>query len=257
MSLMKKQFSKFIQSILKDGKVDDSEKLLLQEWLAGMEPLPDRATLFALKEVVVSAVLKALKNKKRLNISTAQAVQGIDEITDILFSFFPDHVLNPVVQGSSSCQEDAVYFSGMKNIRAEDLWSPIEEVLKQAERSVDVAAFNLTYDPLRDRLIALAKNNIPIHIFAEDASLASEGSDLQELNGVSNIEVKIDGPESLMHHKFMIIDDGIVINGSMNFTRAAVHRNFENIMIVRNPEITRFFVDEFKLLWTVGQELPR
>ncbi len=256
MSSRKKEFHRLVQRILQDGKVDAVEKIQLQEWLVSMEPLPDRAALFSLKEALVSSVLKALKQGK-LKISAAQAVQGIDEITDILFSFLPDHVLNPVVQGSSSCQEDAVYFSGMKNIRAEDLWSPIEEVLKQAKQSVDVAAFNLTYDPLRDLLMELARKNIAIHIFAEDASLASEGSDLRELNGVSNIEVKIDGPESLMHHKFMIIDDGIVINGSMNFTRSAVHRNFENIMIVRNPEITRFFVDEFELLWTVGQELPR
>ncbi len=58
-----------------------------------------------------------------------------------------------------------------------------------------------------------------------------------------------------MHHKFMIIDGKMVINGSMNFTWYGMHKNHENIMVVKNTQIAQFFCNEFESLWNAGNDL--
>lgn len=53
----------------------------------------------------------------------------------------------------------------------------------------------------------------------------------------------------IMHHKFIIVDNEIIINGSMNFTMTGVFCNWENVMISSQPHIVSQFVDGFQALW--------
>ena len=39
--------------------------------------------------------------------------------------------------------------------------------------------------------------------------------------------------EGLMHHKFALIDNQILLNGSFNWTERAVRENCENLVITR------------------------
>ena len=52
-----------------------------------------------------------------------------------------------------------------------------------------------------------------------------------------------------MHHKFIVIDERILINGSFNWTRTAALGNKENVMIIEDVVITRQFLAEFEKLW--------
>lgn len=56
--------------------------------------------------------------------------------------------------------------------------------------------------------------------------------------------------EFLMHHKFVIIDQSILINGSFNWTWAAITGNHENICITNNPVVVEPYMKEFKHLWS-------
>ncbi len=49
-----------------------------------------------------------------------------------------------------------------------------------------------------------------------------------------------------LHHKVMIIDSSVVITGSFNFTKSANTKNDENILIIRNPEIARAYLEEYE-----------
>ena len=62
-------------------------------------------------------------------------------------------------------------------------------------------------------------------------------------------DIKWDNNFYLLHHKFFIIDDEILITGSCNPTRAAEEKNEENILILENPEICSIYRKEFKRLW--------
>ncbi len=67
----------------------------------------------------------------------------------------------------------------------------------------------------------------------------------------SHPSVKIFVPKKksgLMHHKFAIINEKIIIDGSFNWSRAANEKNEENIEIQSNKEKINSFQSYFKTL---------
>ena len=72
---------------------------------------------------------------------------------------------------------------------------------------------------------------VDIQIISDDVHGKMLGSDLQDLADCG-IPVHFDNnKKSLMHNKFCIIDDKIIINGSFNWSVNAVKSNNENIII--------------------------
>jgi len=51
--------------------------------------------------------------------------------------------------------------------------------------------------------------------------------------------------ENMVHHKFCIIDNKIVITGSYNWTYYAENRNWENVVILLDVEVVRGYISEF------------
>ncbi|OPZ80487.1 MAG: Phospholipase D precursor [bacterium ADurb.Bin429] len=61
----------------------------------------------------------------------------------------------------------------------------------------------------------------------------------------SGADVRVKRGAGVMHHKVIIIDGGIVITGSYNFTRSASLRNDENLIIISDPETATRYAAEF------------
>ena len=63
------------------------------------------------------------------------------------------------------------------------------------------------------------------------------------------------GNGSKMHHKFAVLDEKIVITGSYNWTFASEEENYENLLILRDPEVVRTYRPEFESLWGQASSL--
>lgn len=59
--------------------------------------------------------------------------------------------------------------------------------------------------------------------------------------------------ENMVHHKFCIIDDSVVVTGSYNWTYYAENRNWENIVILEDKEVVRAYVEEFEKVTKVHE----
>ena len=64
------------------------------------------------------------------------------------------------------------------------------------------------------------------------------------------IQVRHDGTTFFMHHKFAVIDKKTLINGSFNWTRAAITGNFENLLITDDTHVVQAYLRQFEKLWT-------
>ena len=93
----------------------------------------------------------------------------------------------------------------------------------------------------RDVLTILNKGKIPIIDDTEDGSKGT----------------------GLMHHKFMIIDNKILISSSANFTLSGIHGDFNNeqtrgnannLLKLESLELAQLFTEEFNLMWGDGKE---
>jgi phosphatidylserine/phosphatidylglycerophosphate/cardiolipin synthase-like enzyme len=56
--------------------------------------------------------------------------------------------------------------------------------------------------------------------------------------------------EGFMHNKFAIIDDSILINGSLNWTENAIFNNFEDVLITSNSKLVFTYLLKFNSLWS-------
>ena len=91
-----------------------------------------------------------------------------------------------------------------------------------------------------------------VRIITDDTQATATGSDVARLAKVTGVQVRHDGNQQAhMHHKFAVIDGAVLLNGSFNWTRAAVIANRENIVITRHaPSLLSQFGGQFEMMWT-------
>ena len=65
----------------------------------------------------------------------------------------------------------------------------------------------------------------------------------------NGIDVKIPISKNLIHTKFIIIDDEILIMGSHNFSQSAFTTNFETSVIINDPLQINDFIVFFNNIW--------
>ena len=53
-----------------------------------------------------------------------------------------------------------------------------------------------------------------------------------------------------MHHKFCVIDDTVLMNGSFHWTRQAESHNNENVMVSNDSFFVEQFCGEFARKWS-------
>jgi phosphatidylserine/phosphatidylglycerophosphate/cardiolipin synthase-like enzyme len=113
--------------------------------------------------------------------------------------------------------------------------------LLQAERRVDIAAFDLDAAPIVDALIELEKRDILVRVVTDDGNTDPSTTNRLRRNGISVVE---DRRSALMHNKFIVIDDRIVWTGSLNYTSNGAYCNNNNAVRFDVPELGANFVAE-------------
>lgn len=117
-----------------------------------------------------------------------------------------------------------------------DILLHLQNELSLAKQSVKVAVSWFTNYALFKQIKEMSQNKIDVQLIINNDSVNNGGYCLN-FNELIEAGVHISLVEypHLIHHKFCIIDDSVVINGSYNWTRFS-ENNYENIIIFRNNE---------------------
>jgi len=126
-------------------------------------------------------------------------------------------------------------------------------VLNDAEASIQFLAFSFTDFPVAQVMINRAQAGVDVKGVFETFGSTSPYSELGTLL-CAKIPARQDGNSSFLHDKIIIVDDSIVMTGSVNFSSNADESNEENVVILDNPEIAALYTQEFEKLWTQGNE---
>ncbi len=147
----------------------------------------------------------------------------------------------------ASAVEIEVYFSNPDDPEAGSYRGgpddALSEAIHNAEFSVDAAIYHLNLWSVRDALIAAKNAGVQVRVVAESDNM--DEIEIQELRE-AGIEVLGDRRESLMHHKFVVIDGLDVWTGSMNFTVNGAYRNDNNLIHIRSTKLAENFTTEFE-----------
>ena len=114
-------------------------------------------------------------------------------------------------------------------------------------------AFSFTDFPLANAMIERARSGVDVAGVFEKFGSDTDSAELKTLS-CGGIPVRRDGNPGFLHHKVIVIDERIVITGSMNFSTNAEISNDENLIILDHPEIARAYLQEFERVWNQATE---
>lgn len=140
---------------------------------------------------------------------------------------------------------------------AEDELAPIiGNLVSEAESEILFMAFSFTIDLIGDPMLARAEDGVQVRGVFETTGSDTIYSYYGEFAdaGLPNLQVRRDGNGRIMHHKVIVIDRETVIFGSFNFSANANDSNDEAIVVVHDPTFASFFVEEFEVVWSDGNE---
>ncbi|CAG0900954.1 unnamed protein product [Darwinula stevensoni] len=149
---------------------------------------------------------------------TMQAVCGNNDV--VLISNHAD-IVNPFVE--------------------EFLWS----CLNDATCSIDACLFVLASSEVGEALMRASARGVAVSILIDREMMSYQGSQAHNLLKLG-IRIMSLATPLLLHHKFIIIDNRIVIDGSFNWTTKGLAGNFENAIATNDPNTVCLFVQQFQ-----------
>ena len=119
---------------------------------------------------------------------------------------------------------------------------PLVEAIDAARLSIDVAAYSISLNSVRNALISAHDRGATVRVVMESTNM--DRSDPQRLIE-AGIPIIGDNRDGLMHDKFMVIDKSEVWMGSMNFTDSGAYDDNNNLMHIRSTKIAEDYSKEF------------
>jgi hypothetical protein len=127
----------------------------------------------------------------------------------------------------------------------------ILELIHSAQRSIDLALFAVNVRPVPDdpgyqlvqALMAASESGKKVRLWlnARQASIGANQifmrADLQAMLEAKGIRIFYVDPRFRLHDKLIVIDRKIVVDGSMNWTREALLKNFESVSVIHAPAL--------------------
>jgi cardiolipin hydrolase len=133
----------------------------------------------------------------------------------------------------------------------------IEGLIRGAVTSVVAALYRLNSPRLTAVLKEARERGISVRVVLNENDHYEENQAARRTLRDYNIAFRIlhgrAGDKSKMHHKFAVVDGRIVMTGSYNWTLESEERNYENLVMLREPRLVMPFVTEFEELWTEGR----
>lgn len=117
-----------------------------------------------------------------------------------------------------------------------------------AEEFISVAMYTFTDIEIAQAILEARDRGIDVKIYLDRSQVKAKYSRSRYFvkNG---IKVRISSNSYIMHNKFTVIDNEIVITGSYNWTASAGERNDENLLVIDDNYIVEKYQDQFNNLW--------
>ena len=120
---------------------------------------------------------------------------------------------------------------------------PLVEAIDAARLSIDLAAYSISLNSVRNALIRAHQRGVTVRAVMESSNM--DNSDPQRMIE-AGIPIFGDNRQGLMHDKFIIIDRSEVWLGSMNFTDSGAYEDNNHMFRVRSTKMAENYIKEFE-----------
>ena len=126
-----------------------------------------------------------------------------------------------------------------------DCTDAVVQEIDGAHRQVLVQAYSFTSEPIEAALVRAARRGVDVEVVLDKSQRSAHHSGIAVLAG-GGVTVLIDTIHGIAHNKVMVIDNGAVITGSFNFTKAAQEHNAENLLVIRDAGIAALYARNWR-----------
>jgi len=151
----------------------------------------------------------------------------------------------------STLAKTEVYFSLSDNPQ-----KAIIKNINQAKAFINIAMYIFTDREIAIPLIKARQRGVKVRLYLDKEQVDYKYSQSRFLVQ-KGIKTRISSNKYIMHNKFAIIDNRVLLTGSYNWTFSANNRNDENLMVINDPEIIEIFQNQFINLWNNKYGLER
>lgn len=138
----------------------------------------------------------------------------------------------------------SVYFSPQDSV----IDTSLIPYINNAKSYIYIPTFVITHKNVTQALIDAKERNVDVKVIL-DATNANNKHTTHERLRRHGIEVKTENFAGKMHSKSVIIDDKYTFIGSMNLSKSGTSRNDENVVLIENPNIAKFYKNFFLYVW--------
>ena len=217
---------KFVNSSL----VHEWSRIIRISWVAGV--------------LIHTAYIFVKSVKESVYGNTENSSKSLSQETHSQVLFFPDkRVACRQLLFKEECnRKDCQYTHEGTSLKK------LVKILLKAKQNLDICVFTINCRELADAAVLLHKSGVVVRVLTDDEQMGSSGSQIEKFKR-EGIQVRHDVSSFFMHHKFAVIDDVCLVNGSFNWTKQAVTGNRENVVITNDENVVKHFVEEFERLW--------
>jgi phosphatidylserine/phosphatidylglycerophosphate/cardiolipin synthase-like enzyme len=150
-----------------------------------------------------------------------------------------------VLQVSPALAETEAIFSPERSIK-ESLLEECESVAS----TMDVAVREITSPDMAHALMKAKGRGVKVRVIADSKQAKMKSSQITYLiNQGIPVKVLRGKDYGVMNHRFVILDAKKVVTGSFDWSETSEKWNYENILIISDPEVVASYQKEFDRLW--------
>ena len=120
--------------------------------------------------------------------------------------------------------------------------------IANSKESVDVAIYSFTSKEIEQALLKAKAKGVKVRVILDYVQSSQESSVAKGLQA-KGVDVRIYPKSTVMHNKYAVIDNKVVITGSFNWTTNADERNRENLLVSNSPALAEKYESDFFKLW--------
>ena len=128
--------------------------------------------------------------------------------------------------------QDVEYFSLPED--REEAFTTIIDLINSATTTIKIAMFTWTHPVLAEAVIAAKDRGVDVEIIVDYSSSRGAGKKIVATLRDADLDVLTNQGPSLLHHKFLLVDNTTLVNGSLNWTKAAFKDNDECFLVINN-----------------------
>jgi phosphatidylserine/phosphatidylglycerophosphate/cardiolipin synthase-like enzyme len=116
--------------------------------------------------------------------------------------------------------------------------------IETAKSEILVQAYSFTSSSIAKALTDAFKRGVKVEAILDKSQKRERYTSATFISN-AGIPTYIDSKHAIAHNKIMIIDKETVITGSFNFTKAAEEKNAENLLIIKEKNIAKLYIDNW------------